>query len=1145
MKGARRSIVIVFSLSTVVLLSFLPFFLCRRPVIHAAFAFVTHHDVGALEVQSCSLGWWQGLSCEGVRYQNPAWGVQVTVPKLAGDKGLFVLLVAPRYLGKITLDQPTLTVLPHPEGTGKTLHNSVVMVSPGQRIPEAAIEIPWWEQLTFRLKVNKGRVVFDQGQGSSQELARDMELTGSLAVGTLNYSLAFRSGLEQQGQLRAEGFINLPAARQSLLEALVSRAEVDVKGVEIAAFLELAASRGNFPRGKGVLNATCHVATSGIDDLELQGETDLRGVHLSGGFLGEDTPAIDHLLFTFKGSHKGNEGWRLAALHLESDPVRIEAKGSYDRSLASLVAKGSLNLPVVATQLPHLLSLQEKTTFREGVADFALNISGTPQNLVVKADCRTGHFSVVRNGQLFSWETPLTLVAAADRIQGKTMVRTLQVHAPFLDVQGNGGADDFTLRATADLGGMFEELDKIFALNVHGKGELELTGSSRQEKDGRYRLDARVGISDFSLSQGGVAVLPSHDFLLTGEAWTLPSFDLQGLTSLRINGDAWPGKLSFSARKGEQKSEEQSGSCAISGDINLARLNSVIRGLTGVAPACKLGGNFSFAGSGAWMENRLSLEALQGKIDQLTVKGAGYAYQEPRVVVSLANNAVAGINPVGVRELMVAEDWQDFLHKEQPLLLVDWQQQRLDLRHLTLEAPGATTRGSLSVGNWWQPHRDFAAEVNATSNSALLTVFLKAAGWFPENMAIQGRAQTGLQVRSRGEQQVLTDLTVEMEPFELLLGSKKIYRDNRFFLKTTLLSGGGGDGEVAIPAFALQTTPLHAEGTGLVQRNVPASLELQGTLTPNLSYFTDLFATHTGQKVALAGKLPGVFMFSCPLQLPVDWNQLSLVARLPVDMLQYHGIALRQFEMPVEAKQGRLRVDIAGELNSGTVALQPQWDFGSSRGAVHLPAATQILQNVALEQPLDGVLGRMHPLFGSLARPEGAIDLRLDSFSWPLHAKGVQWPVFKATINLDRVRFNAAKALQDLLDLGGFEQKAPLQCKERALTCEGRAGHITCSPLHLLAGAAEIEILGSVGMDGTLDYHLQVPVTELLAAKVHLPLQQGASVRAEMSGTLDSPSFSPKAFLGRVTDQLGKTIAEKPGETLAQPVSEKPSAAGP
>ena len=62
MKGARRSIVIVFSLSIVVL-SFLPSFLCWRPVIRAAFGFVTHHDVGTLEVQSCSLGWWQGLSC--------------------------------------------------------------------------------------------------------------------------------------------------------------------------------------------------------------------------------------------------------------------------------------------------------------------------------------------------------------------------------------------------------------------------------------------------------------------------------------------------------------------------------------------------------------------------------------------------------------------------------------------------------------------------------------------------------------------------------------------------------------------------------------------------------------------------------------------------------------------------------------------------------------------------------------------------------------------------------------------------------------------------------------------------------------------------------------------------------------------------
>jgi hypothetical protein len=1133
-KENRRIVIIAASIVIGALLFFMPSFLCLKPVVRSALDFINKQLPGSLEVQSCSLGWLQGMRCEGLTYQDPALSVRVAVPKFVGDKGLFALMVAPKYLGEITIDQPIFTFLAHPAEVATKPHASAV--PPGEPLVPAketvAVRAPWWERLTFRVKVNKGLVVLDQDQGRKHELARDIDIKSSLALGTVTYAFAFRSGLEQQeGALRAKGFVNLPTAGQSLFDTLISRTEVDIKGLEIAAFLDLAASRWHFPKGQGVLDASCHVTTAGIEDLEMQGETSLKALHLSGGFLGMDQPTVDQLLFKFKGSYKGKEGWRLTNLHFASDPLQVEASGSYNHDVVAFAAKGSMSLPVLAAQLPHLLSLHEKTTFREGVVDFALNVSGTPEEFVTKAECRTGRLTVVHKGQPFSWNTPLSLVAEVARRQGETRVRTLQAHTPFLDAQGGGGADDFTLRATADLGRMFEELGKIFALNVQGKGKMEINGSSKKQNDGRYRLDTRIGIGDFALSRGGTAIFPLHDFLLTGEAWAPSSLLQQGsFDSLQIRGDAWPGNFSISAQKSEQEGGTMQTNCSIKGKIDLERMHSFFYGLVGVVPPWKLGGIFSLDSSGRWENETLSIGALDGKIDKLAVTGTGYSLQEPQVTVALANKGSAGAKPFVVSELMVAGNWQDFVEREHPLILVDFQRQHFNLRHLTLKSPGATARGSLFLGNWRALNRDFVAEVSVQPQAAFLTTLFKAAGWFSKNLSLKGRTLATFKVKPNREQKILTELVMQMEPFELFRGKEKLFGDTSLLLKATLL---GGDNELAIPAFILETTPMQLAGTGLLQQgSVPASLGLQGTLKPNYPFFTNRLALATGQKVKLVGKQEGVFLFSSPFRLPVDLKQMTLSARFPVDSLRFKGFELRQFEMPVEINLGKLRAIIAGELGGGQVELQPQWDFGARGLEVSLPSSSQILQDVSLQQPLvNEMLVNIHPLFGALAQPEGLIDLRLDRFSWPLNAKGKQSPVFKATIGLGKMLIKPQKALLDLLDLGGIDHE-DLQFKESELACEGDGTRILCTPLHLRSGEAEIGISGSVGRDRTLDYLVQMPVTEQLAGKVQLPLQQGGSVNAAIVGTLEAPFFDQQAFLALVTGQLTKASVEK----LEQPL---------
>jgi len=1132
-KKKRPPVMLVTSLVIAVLVFFLPSLLCLPPVIDYGQRLLSRQLSVSLSMQSCSLGWLQGVRCENLRYQDPAKGIRVTSPQIAGDKGLLLLLLAPRYLGELTAEQPTLTFLPLAADVANSAPAAVESSGAGQTGGPT-----WWERITCKFAVHKGLVELDQGSRGRQEIARAIDIKGSLAEGTVEYSLAFRSGLEQEGHLRARGFVNLPTARQSPLDSLISRTEVDIKDLELSAFLDLAASRSDFPRGGGVLAASGQVVTAGIEAFEVRGETSLRGLHLAGGFLGADQPAVDQVLFTFKGSRTATTGWRLATLKLVSDPVRFEASGSYDQAVAVLAAKGSVNLPAVAAQLPHLLSLHEQTRIGEGKVDFSLDVSGTPEELALQGACRTSRLAVVHGGRSFAWDAPLSMAVDAERRQGKTTVRTLQAHTPFLEALGSGSVDDFSFRATANLGRMSEELEKIFAFKYHGIGQLTLTGSSQITADGRYQLATRIGINQLALSRAGTPVLPPHNLLLTGTATALPAFFQYGeIHALQVEGEFWPGKFSFSAQDGEPQTGKRPTDCSLSGAFDLERLGLFYQGLAGVVPEVRWGGIFSFDGSGAWEDQRLSLEAMEGRVDRLAVNVGRYTHKEARVNVSMANAMATGTGPVAVRGLKVADNWEDFTEQERPKFLVDFQQQRLDVRHLNFSAAAVGGRGSLLVTDWRQPRGEVAAELQTRSDAAFLAGILKAAGWFPEDLGMKGRTRALLTTRSGGEQEPLAVLDVQVEPFALVRAKKKLFADPRLTFQARVLGNVSGDGGVKIQDFRLHTAPLRVAGTGLVQRRMPASLELQGTLTPDLKYFSEMLGSLIGQKIAMTGERDASFLFASPLNRSTALQQMTLSARLPVDQLRYRGIALHRLEIPVEFNRGKLQAAIAGELGGGRVTLTPQWVFEGRKTLLSLPAASQVLEQVVLQPSLqDRILAPLHPLFGSLAQPKGPIDLRLDEFSWPVSAKKVEQPVFRVTVGLDKVQLQPTRILRELLDLNGLNDK-PLRMKEQDVACEGRDGRVTCKPVHLLAGEVEIGISGMVGKDRSLAYLVQMPVLAPLADKVAQTFQAGTLVSAEITGPLDDPVYDQAALLAEATDQLLKAAVEK----KPRPEADKPS----
>lgn len=1097
---------------------------------------------GEVRVRSCSLGWFRGLECTDVLYEYPDQGIRLKAPGLATDKGLLALLLAPNYLGEITLRQPVISVVADPEAS------QVADAAPGaaesKPVPAdmARGAQPWWERCSLRLRVDQGTIFLDRGQEERRELAHALNLHGSLAGGTVNYVLDFESGKEQ-GRFHAEGFVNLPAARMTMLDALISRADLTISGVELAPFLDLAASRWNAPRGAGRLDASVQLVTAGLDEVKMNGEATLAELKLAGGILGKDEPSLAGMKMRFSGSCGKKEGWRFTSLKIDADPLRLQAKGQLDSNTVAFDAEGEINLPAVAAQLPHLLHLQEQTRIGHGLVNFSLRAAGSPDDLQTKVDCRVARLEAVHNDQAFVWDAPLVLTAEADYRQGGLAVRDLQLKTPFLQASGSGAADDFTLKATADLEQMSSELVKLFALGYSGKGKLALAGASRREEDGSFRLDAHIDVSGLTLFKGRELLQPAHDFSLTGEARGPATLYRDGrFMALRAEAVAWPGKLALRLGEAEAQAHPEPGAFVAKGELDLERTAALLRGLNVAALPEGLAGALTVAGEGQWQAPRLTLSRLDGQVEKLRLYNGASRFQTPKLTFALENGGLVQDAAIAVRDLVVAADWQALASEpDRARLTADWQRHSLDLRRLVFRQEGLTAEASLRLEDWQKPWQASRAELITEGQAGALAPLLAAANLLPLDLVAKGTVRSRLTLDATGEGTQRLDLDLHQDGAEWSQAGTRVLTSNQLQLKASLDGDLWGDGSVSIPTFALQTTLVRAEGKGEIRGGTPRVLELSGVMTPDLGLLAERMTAAVGQQVGLRGRTPSDFRMSLPLKSPLDLKQATLSATLHLDTVQFRGILLRGLDVPVEMGKGRIGTVLESELYGGRLMLKPQWHFAAPVPELRLPDNTRALKGVDVQSPLgSGVLARLHPLFGALARAEGSVDLDLGRFAWNFPKGKARQPVFAAVITIDETRFHPAATLIEPLTLFGLDQKA-LRLEPGAITCESRDGRVICEPVRLRCGDARMTLQGATGMDGSLDYRLRLPVTEHLVGKERFALLAGQTIEIPITGTLTAPRFTPEAVKRSLNYQLKRAA----GKTMTPGAPSPPAEAGP
>ena len=1122
----RAAIVVM---GMVAVLAFLPS-LFGRVVLSRAQNMVARHLYSSLQADSCSLGWFEGLRCEQVRYQDPERGVRFEIPRLTSDKGVLRLLAAPSYLGDITVEQPVLTFIPPPSASGEPSDTDSDNGEGRQRFPSS----PWWERLTFRFKMTGGQLVIEHGDDPPRQFARQVELGGSLAMGSVHYDLSFLAS-QQSGRFRAAGFINLPLADQPLPEMLVASANVTIADLEIADFLELAASRSQVvPNGRGILNATLRLNIAGIREFEARGETSLRDVQLSGGILGEDRPSLEALDFRFAGGFRQDKGWRLDTLELHSAPVRLSAKGGFNAGTGNLSATGKVHLPVLAAQVPRLLKVHEQTVITEGSVDFSLEAAGSGQAVTIRTDCRTEQLSLIHGGHHHSWTLPLALVAEADYGDGTMSVRSLRVQTPFFEAQGSSDLNGFSLQGSGDLDRMSQELRTIFDLGVQTKGHIELAATVGKTDGKGIGCEGSILIRDFAWIRGEKVPLPSHDMRISAQAVVGPLF-LQNRTfdSLQVEISARPGRLFLRAEDMGQHREDVEENCVVQGNVDLERLSEVVQNLRDDTLFPALQGTLRFDGKGFCAAGaRMTLRNLQGTVEQLAIIGPGYDIREAEAGFALGETGRHPGRQVWLRELAVLANEQDLNPlRETPFFQVDAVQRRLAVQGLGWTSAGTNVTVSGTMEDWQRPRDGFSVSLKGETSAVLLGEIAGSIGWLPADMSLAGKARGALTVNVGADRNSSAEVTLDFTSFSLLRGQKQLFADPHLVVHFVLDKENRPGGIAKISSLFLNSTPLNIEGAGSIAATVPPMLEMQGRMVCNYAALLSMLPSLVSRDISMSGSQAADILLSLPLQWPVPMERLTFSAQLPVDSFSLQGFGFKSLTVPVDYNLGKLRCRLDGPLEGGgRVSLEPVWDFAAPMTTLSLPAEGQLVQDAAFKPALVRLLGRLHPLFGPVAQPQGVINMRPSVFFLPLADKGTQWPAFTMALSMDRAKFRPTGALQELLLLAGFPQEW-LSCKEKEMICEGKKGRVHCGPVHLLAGDHEIGLQGDMLPDGSLRYRVHLPMSQHLAEKIQLSMQGRIMVEAEIKGDREQPVFDAEAFLAGLPAQLHQGVEADPADS--------------
>ncbi|MFK7818616.1 MAG: hypothetical protein AB8G99_07850 [Planctomycetaceae bacterium] len=517
----RRRWLLVAMLVLVGLGWFAPSLVMRTPLKRSLLDYGNPGINGAIDFDTCELGWLSPVMIRGVRVTDLEGNVVAEADAVASKRTLWNLAKDYTNLGEFSVSgvQAKLTATP----TGSNLEEIIAPLFEG---PSST------DKYKYRINVSDASVVMTNlGTGRSSQLTDIKGYVQSTDLGNGYPDI----GLELQAH--PDEALNDGGELQCTLGWVPATADTPIVGK--ARVRGTAVSLQTFAPVVYRLMPDAYLDGQMKCDFALEWADDFTSYRFRGGLAADD--------FAFASpTYLGRDQLRSARVQLGGNVDLVGDALSVDQlrakaDFADVTANGTLELqdgvPVpgestpfalsgevnvadIVNRLPNTIPLQDGMRMTEGTAKLSLSGTRSEADWVWNGDVETGSIRGAAAGQEITWDDPLALSVRVRNHQKSFVVEQVSATSDFLTVTGKGTLDQLRIDGTCDLDQLKQRLQQFVDL-----GDWQLAGAVvgnanfKKNAGGLFAADAAVRATNFAATmQGSDTVWRENDMRITARA---------------------------------------------------------------------------------------------------------------------------------------------------------------------------------------------------------------------------------------------------------------------------------------------------------------------------------------------------------------------------------------------------------------------------------------------------------------------------------------------------------------------------------------------------------------------------------------------------------------------------------------------------
>ena len=1129
----RFFLFIIFGLiALIVILAMLPMIGSTETAREQAIQMINKRIPGHLNIAQWSLHWFGGIQCKDLTYEDKIKNISVQIDKISLSKGLMALVFNYRKPGQIEILNPYAVVqLPGndkyagvktgPDGKfppDKANSSGDRNLSSGElnehsRRKVALFTLP---PIVADLKITGGAIGVVYADKKEEVVLKDLMLDINIDEPgkPISYRLLARAG-KDPGRISGQGSLVIPTEGIVATNPIRSDTDITITDWDMTPLLSIGSAFYGFPSGEGLLNGRFQIEGSAVSEIRLTGQLNGTDVRLTGGMLKADAPTVEKITCNIDAVQMDNE-WVINHLSFDSFPARGSLKGRLDnRGKGRYQTEAVLNLAEISNQLPKTLNLKPGIKITDGLVKLKVMVESDDRTTRFDGNLHLNRLAGTSGKKRLAWNEPLTAYAAGSYGDDGMHLDSFKAHSSFLSGEGQGDLDNLQIRLNADILAALEEVNKFIDTKdwkAAGQINLNLHAGARSNK--AQFVEADLEIDGLQLHRKNQVIVPTHRF--TSRLKTDVKLDqksrLAELSQTSIDFNTWLGKgrlawkqLDWSGGKDLPKFQE----VAYDGTLSLGPLSRLWHGLNVWPGDTHLAGHANIQTLLSSDMKTISFEETRINVDNFIYQKAKRRIQDKKISlyakgqVNLKNRS-ANLTPLEIKT-----------------------------------TAGNVAFPELSINNW--DDIIHAVKGNGTAKMDLTALATSFGNYLnlPAKAKVAGMAEIELKTDLEATKKQTLNLNCNFNSIKVDMAKRSILAEDQISLGMDLV-GDFANQNLSIKQMALIAKSVSINAAGRISpQDREHLLAADGVLAVDLERLQNPLNKLLGTDFILSGKSKRPFSVRIETENN-KWQNIykhvDLKAALYADRISGFGLELSSIDMPVNIEKTLTRINISGNANEGELELHPAIHLAGSPPLLSLPDDSTILNNTKLTKEMaNELLILIHPIFKGTTAAQGTVDLVMHQLSWPLSAPDRKDARFKGILRFKDVRINAEGLIYDLLTAMKIKER-DIFLEERTVEFSGQNGRIKCSPLRISVKGYQIEVGGTMGFDGSLDYIAKIPITlEMVGEKIY-PYAKETSLEIPIGGTVSRPKLNRDALERMVQKMMQQTgsqvLEEKAGELL-------------